>query len=453
MTEEACPSGLTERLEELLPEFLPAQRWYAGDEVPSEVVVVAHEVRREEPLLVWLLIDVTKDESPAERAEGVADARYQLVLGGRPTDSDEKFLLGKERLTVGELDGLVLYDALVDPELSLDVLAMVAAEEEAHVARPLLVEQSNTSVVYDEHLILKLFRHVHPGATNPDVEVNRILADRGFAHVVPQRAELRRDDTDLAVVRDYLLGASDAWHLSHTSLRDLLASRSAPEDAGGDFAPEATTLGEVTARLHVALAEAFGSETANPERWLEDMLSQLARVQINGIDGGEVAAALRAKVGAVRDAGAGPAIRIHGDLHLGQFLLADPGWYVLDFEGEPDRPLAERGQWSSPLRDVAGVLRSFHYASRAVLVERGRDVDPELGKLAEGWESRSVDAFWHGYLGVDEVAEVLPPDDVARQALLSAFELDKAIYEVGYERAHRPSWVDIPLAAVERLLL
>lgn len=438
-------SDLTEGIEALLSDFLPHQRWYAGDEAPLAVEVVAHEVHRVDPLLVWLLVDA----DPAGDAER---ARYQLVLGGRPVDNEEKFLLGKERVTLGEVDGLVLYDALVDPDLALDVLALVAPDEPAQMARPLLVEQSNTSVVYDERLILKLFRHVHPGTLNPDVEVNRVLADRGFPHVVPQRAELRRDDTDLAVVRDYLLGATDAWHLSHTSLRDLLASRATPADAGADFAPDAATLGEVTARLHVALADAFGTFEAEPAEWLEDMLSQLDRIKVNGVGSDQVAAALRARMDSARAAGAGVALRIHGDLHLGQFMFSDTGWYVLDFEGEPDRPLAERQQPSSPLRDVAGLLRSFHYASRAVLVERGRDVDPQLAKLAEAWETRSVEAFWRGYVGVDEVAALLPSDDAARRALVGAFELDKAVYEVGYERSHRPRWIDIPLAAVERLV-
>jgi maltokinase len=441
--------GLIAAIEGWLPAFLPRQRWYGGDLPPLAVEVVAWEKRRDDPLLLWVLIDVT------HRLPGELDrpsSRYQLVLGARPVDTEEKFMLGKERVTLGASNGLVVYDALVDPELALDVLAMVAPDEEVAMARPLLVEQSNTSVVYDERLILKLFRLVHPGVRNPDVEVNRELADRGFRHVVTQRAELRRDDTDLAVVRDYILGAADAWQLAHTSLRDLLAERSRPDEAGGDFGPQAAALGEVTAEMHVVLAEAFGTHAADPASWLEDMLAQVDRVALNGIGTEPVMAALRERFEVVTREGAGSAIHIHGDLHLGQFILGDDGWYVLDFEGEPDRPLAERQRPWSPLRDVAGVLRSFHYASRAVLVERGRDIDPELVDLSEAWECRAATAFWRGYRSVDQVAELLPSERSARRALLSAFELDKAVYEIGYERAHRPSWVDIPVAAVERLL-
>jgi maltokinase len=328
------------------------------------------------------------------------------------------------------------------------VLATVAPDESVEVARPLVVEQSNSSVVYDERLIMKFFRRLHP-EPNPDVEINRVLNDRGFPHVVPQRAELRRDGIDLAVVRDYQLASSDAWQLALTSLRDLLGSRLPPEEAGGDLGPEAATLGEVTASLHAELAAAFGVSPARPELWLDDMRAQLDRTPAGAVDVDQIEAALTSLVGV---ADAGQAIRVHGDLHLGQFLRADSGWFVIDFEGEPGRPVAERVRPSSPLRDVASMLRSFHYASRAALVDRGRDVDPELGKLAEAWESRTVEAFWRGYQRTSEVQQLLPAAEADQQALLDAFELDKAVYEVSYELAHRPSWADIPATAIGRVL-
>lgn len=455
---------LVAQIEPLLADFLPQQRWFGSSETPVKVTVSSTDVWREEPLLLWMVVEV-------HLAGADSPATYQLVLGGRPVDVDEKFMKGKERVTLGVVDGLVVYDALVDPELALDALAAVAPNEPAELARPLLVEQSNTSVVYDERLILKLYRQLHP-EPNPDVETNRVLGDRGFPHVVPQRAELQWDGIDLAVVRDYLLGSTDAWKLALTSLRDLLGSRLAPEDSGGDFAAEAAYLGEVTATLHVALADAFGVQTPEPEEWLDAMRAQVARVpQVlpGGIDRGRAVAALESRMrqvgvqsrtaeSAATGAGggrprAGAAVRIHGDLHLGQFLRSDDGWFVLDFEGEPDRPMAERIRPSSPLRDVAGVLRSFHYASRAVLVERGRDVDPELTELADAWEQRASDAFWRSYLGVPGITDLLPEEDSAREALLRAFELEKAVYEIGYELAHRPSWVSIPASAIERLLV
>jgi len=456
---------LAEKLAPLLGRFLPRQRWYAGHETPTSVAVTTLELRDGEPVLAWFLLDVTD-------ADGGA-ATYQVVLGGRPARGDDDFLLGKERVTVGEVDGWLYYDALVDPELALAVLEKVAPDESATIARPLVVDQSNSSVVYDERLILKLFRRVHP-EPNPDVEITEILGERGFPHVVPQLATLRSDRADLAVVRQYLLGSTDAWNLAHTSLRDLLGTRLQPEEAGGDFGPEAFTLGEVTGRLHVALAEAFGTDSPDPDAWLDGFRAQLSRVpklEWRGADADtdeqdaaaepeptelaevvDVAAAEALLTDLVDVGDAGLAFRIHGDLHLGQFLLGDAGWFVLDFEGEPVRPVAERLAAASPLRDVAGMVRSFHYAARTGLAERGRDVDAELVDLADAWETRAVEAYLAGYHHVEGVDELLPAADADRDRVLRAFELDKAIYEVIYELAHRPDWVDIPASAVRRTL-
>jgi maltokinase len=431
---------LAANLTPLLGDFLPRQRWFANDATPAKVTITSVEVQQDDPLLAWVLVEVV----PAEGEP----ATYQLVVAGRPLEGQPDFLRGKERVTLGEVDDHIYYDALVDPTLAVEVLARVAPDEHVEVARPLVVEQSNSSVVYDERLIMKFFRRLHP-EPNPDVEINRVLGDRGFPHVVPQRAELRRDGVDLAVVRDYLLASSDAWQLALTSLRDLLGSRLPPAEAGGDLGPEAATLGEVTAKLHAELADAFGTSAARPDLWLEDMRAQLARTPAGAVDAGRVEEVL---TGLLRVGDPGKAIRVHGDLHLGQFLRADSGWFVLDFEGEPGRPVAERVRPSSPLRDVAGMLRSFHYASQAALVDRGRDLDPELSKLAEAWETRTVDAFWRGYQRTDGAEPLLPADEADQRALLGAFELDKAVYEVGYELAHRPSWADIPATAVERVL-
>jgi maltokinase len=144
----------------------------------------------------------------------------------------------------------------------------------------------------------------------------------------------------------------------------------------------------------------------------------------------------------------GPSLRIHGDYHLGQVLRTDSGWYVLDFEGEPDRPPEERRRRFSPLRDVAGMVRSFHYASEVALFERERDGDCET--LAHAWEERNRKSYLEGYIRTATKGGLLP-DPAATQAVLDAFELEKAVYELNYERAHRPGWTRIPLRALTRL--
>jgi maltokinase len=417
----------------LLGEYLPRQRWFAGDTARDIDVLSAEPLLDGEPGLIWVLVDVD-------------GARYQLPVGGR-ADKGSEVLEGKFRVTLGEVDGTVLYDALFDPELALEILRHVAPAEEASVARPLPVEQSNSSVVYDERLILKLFRRIHD-EPNPDVEVNAALYDAGFPHVVPQVGLLERDGRHLAVVRQYLLEATDGWHLAHTSLRDLFAARLPPDECGADFAPEARHIGEVTAQLHLAMADVFGTTPAKTSDWLAAFRAQLERIE-GGFDHDAVAA-LYDRVSSVDDAGS--SLRVHGDLHLGQVLQADTGWYVIDFEGEPNRPVHERAQPSSPLRDVAAMLRSFHYAARSAMLERFAEVDDELEALATAWEQRASSSFREGYFGVDGIERLLPHTDEDRAVVTAAFELDKAVYEVGYELAHRPDWVAIPIGAIERTL-
>ena len=175
------------------------------------------------------------------------ELRYQLFIGARPAHPWPEFLEGKERelLAVvpdGEGGEVVFYDALVDPDLAIAVLHLVVPDIEVEVRRPIVLEHSNSSVVFDEAHILKVLRKVEAGP-NPDVEIPRVLAERGFEHVLPPRAELRRDDMDLAVLRDFLVGATEGWQLARASVRDVLASRLPPEESGGDLAPDSGRLG------------------------------------------------------------------------------------------------------------------------------------------------------------------------------------------------------------------
>ncbi len=435
----------------LVPNHLAAQRWYDHDGPPERVEAAdAEQWMDGDQDLWWLLVEARE----GDRILG----RYQLVLGARPAGEEHPFLHGKS----GELLGIVdtadgpvtVYDAFIDPPLALEVLRRVAPSLDAHSVRPLAVEQSNTSIVYDEHVIVKLFRRIHVGE-NPDVDAVTRLAEGGFTHVPAQHGVLERPVADgrpdagatqhLAVARQFLTGASDGWHLALASLRVIIADHLESASSGGDFGPDAQRLGAITGELHRRLADAYGTSTADVSAWVGHFRAQLDRVREH-VPADEISRRYD-RVAEIRDPG--PALRIHGDLHLGQMLRADSGWYVIDFEGEPARPLAERMAPSSPLRDVAGMLRSFHYAAAVVHHERGDEED--ASELVADWEERARTRFLEGYFSTEGISELLP-DDATTELLLQGFELDKAVYEVGYETAYRPSWVGIPLGAIRRLL-
>jgi maltokinase len=261
----------------------------------------------------------------------------------------------------------------------------------------------------------------------------------------------RRDPWDLAIVQEFLAGGSEGWALALTSLRDLYASDPpiAPEAAGGDFGDEAKRLGEMTAKLHLALAEAFGRHPAQPDEWARSIQQQVDAVPGSEAVTGPGTSAILDDLRTVDDPGV--AIRLHGDYHLGQVMRGEVGWYVLDFEGEPARPLAERRQLRSPLRDVAGMLRSFQYATALAAEERGPAGQDDVAEQAVAWEQRNRRAFLDGYCSVGQLSELVPGDESGFEVVLAAFELEKAAYELCYELAYRPAWAHIPRQALERL--
>ncbi len=358
------------------------QRWYgANDQTVRSAEVVEAVAVPGAPGVRWVLLQLTFDSGDG--------ALYQLVL-------DEA---GRDVLaTVAVLRWMF-------PQLPATEVTLLAGE------------QSNTSLVVDNTTIVKVFRRVgEVGEANPDVEVVEGLWAHGFRSVAEPLGTFHRDGRDLAVARRFLGGASAGWEMA---LDDPY------------FMDEARDLGVVTARMHAALADAFGSAPGDAAAWATAMRTQASRVPLpDGLDatGRYDALAERTDVGRV--------IRIHGDYHLGQVLHWHGDWYVLDFEGEPARPVAERIAPSSPLRDVAGMLRSFGYAAA-------------VGGLAPIWEREARQRFLAGYRSVEAVASLLPADP---EPVIAAFELDKAVYEVGYERASRPDWERVPLAAVRRLL-
>jgi maltokinase len=434
----------TDVLVDALVDHLPRQRWFGGDEADAKALTIlsVETLRGEFPALVQVLVQV-----PAHSARST----YHLLIGLRPAEARDAFLEGKGDAILGELESAlgtaVAYDAAVDPELALCLLELAAPGEEAERARLLGADQSNTSVVFDERLIMKLFRRIEAGP-NPDVEVTRALMATGFDAVPRPVGAWEAGGGHLAVVTEFLAGGTDGFQLALTSLRDLYDLRCTPAEAGGDFGPDACRLGSITAQMHLALVSAFGASSADASSWADDMDAQLARAPQDEIDAG----AVRALYGELRSADPGPAIRVHGDFHLGQVMRTDRGWHVLDFEGEPARPLEERRRPSSALRDVAGMLRSFHYAAEVGLRDRVPEVDDEIRALACDWERHNRERFLEGYFDTEGVDAVLPSSAAARQLVLDAFELDKAVYEMAYEASHRPEWVGIPVSAVQRIL-
>jgi maltokinase len=436
----------------LLPAHLAQQRWAGVQEGDvTEVTPRWWETvcEDDDSALLWGLVDVTRGGEPVT---------YQLFIGVRPASHPPEFLHGKAREVLGlvpaEGGDLLAYDALVDPDLAVAVLHLVAPDVEVEVRRPIVLEHSNSSVVFDEARILKLFRRIEPGP-NPDVAITHELASRGSPHVLAPLAELRRGDTDLAVLREFIIGSTEGWALARTSVRDVLASREPPEDSGGDLAPDMERLGTVLGELHGDMAAAWGAAPGDPTTWIAQMEEQLAEVAASapdhlpaGVDPAQVRERYR-RLAALTDPGR--QIRIHGDLHLAQVLRVDDGWRVLDFEGEPARRRDDRFTTSSPLRDVAGILRSLHYAAATGLAEWDT-ADGELAELASAWEARNREAFLRGYLSVPAAVALLPADDGGRGEVLGAFELDKAVYELAYELAYRPDQAGIPAEGIARLL-
>jgi maltokinase len=399
--------------------------------------------------------------------------RYQVLAGIRGELPDRL-----EHAKIGDIDEwpggspagsarsgpAVLYDAAHDSELTAALLRAIAADETVGPIRfrrvpgtqidtgleslAMTAEQSNTSLVFGEEAILKLFRRVSPGR-NPDLELTSALARLGSAHIAPPlgwiETHLDGAVSTLAIMSKFLPTATDGWSLAGTSVRDLYAAEVAsPADAGGDFAAEAQRLGAATAEVHRDLAEAFGTEDLGPDS-VRDMAEKMYRrldVAVATVPSlSRYAEEIGAAFGDLAKADQPLTVqRVHGDYHLGQVVRTDSGWVVLDFEGEPAKPLAERRAMSPALRDVAAMLRSFEYAARYQLV--GNPHEDELTDLARAWARRNRDAFCDGY------AETAGADPRRSGTVLRSFELDKAVYEVVYEARNRPSWLSIPLESL-----
>ena len=455
---------------ELVQGWMGEQRWYAAKGQQPRLRLLA-TWRLDDPAgEVGVETLVLADEA------GPEPVVYQVPLTyrGEPLGSADHALVGTMEHSV--LGRRWVYDGPHDPVYAAQLLELVQgrvraqsskvsgsvedsvagvpqpswrSEVRVRTSRVLSGEQSNTSVILDcdrpdgRHtpLIVKVFRMLSPGE-NPDVVLQGALVDAGSRRVPgvvgavtghwphPGSEGDQPASGHLAFAQEFLPGVEDAWRVALHAV-----------EAGTDFAEPARALGEATAEVHRTLAHALGTEPTTPAQAATIVAEMRTRFEAAVVEAPrleDVRDPVDAVLTAAGDAQWPPLQRIHGDYHLGQVLHSpDRGWVLLDFEGEPLRPLSERSLPDQPVRDVAGMLRSFDYV--------GGTWEQVHGTSARAWVTSAQRSFLDGYTA----AAGTDPRDLG--ALLAAFELDKAMYEVVYEARNRPAWVDIPLGAVRRL--
>lgn len=445
----------------VLSEWLGGQRWYAGKSRDGviEARLLATLSDKPHPVQLWV--------ADVRYGEHIEHYQVPLVFRNEGFDQLEHALVG----AVFDHDSgqpVQLFDALHDKEVtaiwldgivnnsSIDGVTFTRTAEPEDIpvrelSLALSAEQSNTSLVFGGVAIMKVFRRIEPGL-NPDIEIHAELGRLGARHVARLlghvSAEIDGAPWSLAMLQQFMTTASDGWQLATGSVRDLMAEADLhAAEAGGDFAAEAHRLGVSTAEVHSDLAAAFGTAELTPDELGQRAAAMNARLEsalleVPALDA--VASGLRRAYADLSDL-EGPVIaqRIHGDLHLGQVLRTVQRWVFLDFEGEPAKTILERQSHDSPMRDVAGMLRSFDYAARHQLIDIG--ATPQSEFRATEWADRNRSAFCRGY------AEGGGGDPTESAVLLRAFEADKAVYELVYEARNRPNWLPIPLASLQRL--
>ncbi len=416
-------SGRATRLEDIgsdgLLALLLGRRWFAAEGREPERAHLERIVHTDDELEI-ALVDV-------RFADGT-QSTYVVAVGPR-----------------GE-------DAFAHPPALARLVSLAGADTPCASARAVGVEQSNSSIVLDESVVLKLYRRLEAGPS-PEVELLRALEEAGFASAPRLRGVIEDTSAHLeatvAIVTEYVPAAGGGWELTLAAL------------AGGDpgwLPARAARLGEVTGSMHASLATASDPQIA-PEEARPDAIDGLAAnvddeiVRLASDFGPLIDGPIGRRFEDLRDlvrglAHVGPpgiVLRAHGDFHLGQVLWADSDdWVVIDFEGEPGRSLAERRRRTFALRDVAGMLRSFAYAA---------DASSHLGGVTapDGWEAACRTAFLEGWRATVD-PRLLPTSELGLERLLALLELQKLVYELRYELANRPDWVRIPIAGLERLL-
>jgi trehalose synthase-fused probable maltokinase len=484
--------------EAALGAYIARQRWGGaqGRTIQNTEIIDAAEIYASSPVLLHTLTEVTFTDSRS--------TRYALPLSIRPAGDPIAERVPEFMIPWPEMaDGMQLYDAVGDDVYIQWLLDSIrnqrvvettsgtlrcsspdaAALDTGSISsvRHLRVEQSNTSIEVGDAIFLKHLRRVETGASH-ELEMSDALESAGFTHLAPMLGRVvwesgEQAPSPLVLVQRFLHNSTEGWALALTSLRDLYANaesvgasdpverRAMVDEQDAAFLAESMRLGKVIAEMHLALAAGAPGTDMEPMPMTGESLDMWARTMTAELD--QLLARRDPSLDELRDVRSGVVARfdqirglspsglltrIHGDLHLGQLLRVDTGWVILDFEGEPDRTPAERRERSTPLRDVAAMLRSFDYAAAAAIIERAPPDSEEAAGLygyGEAWADANRDAFWSAYLETIGTSPLLPgpgPSLVLRRA----FEVQKAVYEIGYELGHRPAWATIPLRFLMR---
>jgi maltokinase len=447
--------------EEVLTEWIGAQRWFGakGRVVAQFNVLDVVVLREESPALALTIVE-------ARFGAGTHEL-YHVPIGVRPSSD------GWADGVICETDGYTAYDALADPVQTGLLARLLGGMAEFQRGESLVRfewiggdpvgldtssrgiggEQSNTSIIFDDRLVLKVFRRLEPGV-NPELEMLRFLAAHDFPNIAALEGwfdyagELM--EATLGVMQRFVVDAADGWALTLDALTT----------GETHFFDRLRELGAVTGQMHVALATDQNDPDFAPDPPSDENVSlltatideQIERVFLELPDDpvvGQLAGRgeeLRDLLRSLSHIGiGGRLIRCHGDYHLGQAVLGHDGWVILDFEGEPGRPLRERRRKHSPLRDVAGMLRSISNAALA------GELLHQMPAASLEWEAGAREAFLTGYLAEVDPA-LLPAGQQAIEKLLAIFELEKLLYELRYEINNRPDWLIVPVTAIARML-
>ncbi|GLO44309.1 maltose alpha-D-glucosyltransferase [Pseudomonas putida] len=497
----------------ILPQYLPKRRWFAGKEGPIDAVRLCYGVRFGTATTPVLLgeIEVLSD--------GVAN-RYQLPFGLLPEEQintalPQQLALARVRRThqVGLITDAFVLEPFIravlraceegmhlpcgngEGELCFEStlqLADLALNDESSV-RYLSAEQSNSSVVVGDHVVLKLIRRVSPGV-HPELEMSAYLTAAGFANISPLLAWVSRVDEQgaphlLMIAQGYLSNQGDAWAWTQNTLeraiRDQMEPSSLDAEAHTDALAELTgfaaLLGQRLGEMHLLLAAPTNDEAFQPrpsdaddsERWSTQISAELTHAldllaqHRNSLDSDSQALVddlqqqrdglAQHIANLARQAQGGLLMRVHGDLHLGQVLVVQGDAYLIDFEGEPARPLQERRAKHSPYKDVSGVLRSFDYAAAMILrnasaVDLSGPARQARQRVARQYLHQSRHAFVEAYGLATAAMPHAWQQAEGERAALELFCLEKAAYEITYEAENRPSWLAVPLHGLHGLI-